>query len=91
VYIDFHDATIGNLHLNVIAAAYTPEIEAALEPFIYELVQSYRGSVSAEHGIGVHKTHALHYTKSPTSIEWMKRVKHLFDPKGIMNPGKVLA
>jgi hypothetical protein len=28
----------GNLHLNVVAAAYTPEIEAALEPFVYELV-----------------------------------------------------
>jgi FAD/FMN-containing dehydrogenase len=99
----------GNLHLNVIADAYTPEIEAALEPFVYELVgelhqrslmakkltvtlvlAKYKGSVSAEHGIGVHKTHALHYTKSATSIEWMKKVKKLFDPKGIMNPGKVL-
>ncbi|CAL1696048.1 unnamed protein product [Somion occarium] len=80
----------GNLHLNVVAAAYTPEIEAALEPFVYELVASYKGSVSAEHGIGVMKTHALHYSKSNVSIEWMKRIKQLFDPKGIMNPGKVL-
>ncbi|TFK94315.1 FAD-binding domain-containing protein [Polyporus arcularius HHB13444] len=80
----------GNLHLNVVAAAYTPEIEAALEPFVYELVASYRGSISAEHGIGVMKTHALQYSKSPTSIEWMKKIKALFDPNGIMNPGKVL-
>ncbi|RPD63052.1 FAD-binding domain-containing protein [Lentinus tigrinus ALCF2SS1-6] len=80
----------GNLHLNVIAAAYTPEIEAALEPFVYELVASYKGSISAEHGIGMMKTHALQYSKSPTSIEWMKRIKALFDPNGIMNPGKVL-
>ncbi|EKM60946.1 uncharacterized protein PHACADRAFT_180107 [Phanerochaete carnosa HHB-10118-sp] len=80
----------GNLHLNVVAAAYTPEIEAALEPFVYELVASYKGSISAEHGIGVMKTHALPYTKNPTSIEIMKRIKALFDPKGIMNPGKVL-
>lgn len=36
------------------------------------------------------KTHALQYSKSPTSIEWMKRIKALFDPNGIMNPGKVL-
>ena len=35
------------------------------------------------------KTHALQYSKSPTSIEWMKRIKALFDPNGIMNPGKV--
>ncbi|RDX55980.1 FAD-binding domain-containing protein [Lentinus brumalis] len=80
----------GNLHLNVVAAAYTPEIEAALEPFVYELVASYKGSISAEHGIGVMKTHALQYSKNPTSIEWMKKIKALFDPNGIMNPGKVL-
>ncbi|KAI0735285.1 FAD-binding domain-containing protein [Earliella scabrosa] len=80
----------GNLHLNVVAAAYTPEIEAALEPFVYELVASYKGSVSAEHGIGLMKTHALQYSKNPTSIEWMKKIKALFDPNGIMNPGKVL-
>ncbi|GBE78316.1 FAD-binding domain-containing protein [Sparassis latifolia] len=79
-----------NLHLNIVADAYTPEIEAALEPFVYELVSRYRGSVSAEHGIGVMKTHALHYSKNAESIEWMKRIKKLFDPNGIMNPGKVL-
>ncbi|EIW64773.1 FAD-binding domain-containing protein [Trametes versicolor FP-101664 SS1] len=80
----------GNLHLNIVAEAYTPEIEAALEPFVYELVASYKGSISAEHGIGVMKTHALQYSKNATSIEWMKKVKALFDPNGIMNPGKVL-
>ena len=98
----------GNLHLNVVAAAYTLEIEAALEPFVYELVgqcfritlglifhshrppASYKGSISAEHGIGAMKTHALKYSKNDTSIAWMKKVKALFDPNGIMNPGKVL-
>ncbi|KAJ3737063.1 FAD linked oxidase [Lentinula guzmanii] len=80
----------GNLHLNVIAKAYTPEIQDALEPFVYELVASHRGSVSAEHGIGAMKTHALHYSKDETSIAWMKKIKAIFDPNGIMNPGKVL-
>ncbi|KAI0079609.1 FAD-binding domain-containing protein [Panus rudis PR-1116 ss-1] len=80
----------GNLHLNVVAAAYTAEIEDALEPFVYELVAKYRGSISAEHGIGVMKTHALQYSKSQVSIELMKKLKYLFDPNGIMNPGKVL-
>jgi len=80
----------GNLHLNVIADAYTPEIQNVLEPFIYELVASHKGSISAEHGIGAMKTHALHYSKSAVSIEWMKKIKQLFDPHGIMNPGKVL-
>lgn len=54
------------------------------------MVASYRGSVSAEHGIGAMKTHALHYSKDEVSIRWMEKIKDLFDPKGIMNPGKVL-
>jgi FAD/FMN-containing dehydrogenase len=36
------------------------------------------------------KTHALHYSKDSVSIGIMHRIKQLFDPKGIMNPGKVL-
>ncbi|GLB36302.1 putative FAD linked oxidases, C-terminal domain [Lyophyllum shimeji] len=78
----------GNLHLNVVAKSYSPEIQAALEPYIYEVVASHRGSVSAEHGIGAMKTHALHYSKSEASIAWMKKLKQLFDPHGIMNPCK---
>jgi len=50
----------------------------------------HRGSVSAEHGIGAMKTHALPYSKTDVSIALMKRIKELFDPRGIMNPGKVL-
>ncbi|RDB28695.1 D-lactate dehydrogenase [cytochrome] 2, mitochondrial [Hypsizygus marmoreus] len=80
----------GNLHLNIVAESYTPEIQDALEPYVYEVVASHRGSVSAEHGIGAMKTHALHYSKSDVSIAWMKKIKDLFDPHGIMNPGKVL-
>ncbi|KAI0068268.1 FAD-binding domain-containing protein [Artomyces pyxidatus] len=80
----------GNLHLNIVAAAYTPEIEAALEPFVYELVASYNGSISAEHGLGAMKAHAIHYSKSDVAVDMMKRIKQLLDPRGIMNPGKVL-
>lgn len=112
-HLHYQRCRTGNLHLNVVAAAYTDEIQDALEPFIYELVgkcfiqpikrmipstyliplgtiASYRGSVSAEHGIGAMKTHALHYSKNEVSVAWMKRIKELFDPNGIMNPGKVL-
>ncbi|ESK98349.1 actin interacting protein 2 [Moniliophthora roreri MCA 2997] len=80
----------GNLHLNVIASAYTEEITNALEPFIYEIVASHRGSISAEHGIGAMKAHALHYSKHPVSIALMRKIKNLFDTKGILNPGKVI-
>ena len=50
---------------------------------------SYNGSVSAEHGIGYAKPGALGYSKDQTSIELMK-TKKPFDPKGIMNPWKLL-
>lgn len=56
----------------------------------WALAASHKGSISAEHGIGAMKTHALHYSKSAVSIEWMKKIKKVFDPRGIMNPGKVL-
>ncbi|KAB5593609.1 D-lactate dehydrogenase [Ceratobasidium theobromae] len=81
----------GNLHINVVANAYNQEIEKALEPFVFEVVQSHKGSISAEHGLGLQKTQHLHYSKSQVSRDWMRRVKLLFDDKGIMNPGKVVA
>lgn len=80
----------GNLHINVVASTYSKEIQDALEPYIYEVVASLRGSVSAEHGIGAMKTQALHYSKDEVSIALMKQIKQLLDPRGIMNPGKVL-
>lgn len=81
----------GNLHINVVANAYSQEIEEALEPFVFEIVQSHRGSISAEHGLGLQKTQHLHYSKGQVSRDWMRRIKLLFDDKGIMNPGKVVA
>ncbi|KZS92940.1 FAD-binding domain-containing protein [Sistotremastrum niveocremeum HHB9708] len=80
----------GNLHLNVIASEYNDEVAQTLEPFVYEVVASHRGSISAEHGIGVMKTHALKYSKDAISRQWMRKIKDIFDSKGIMNPGKVL-
>lgn len=56
----------------------------------FRLAAEYKGSVSAEHGIGAAKTHALHYSKGVVAVDWMHKVKKLFDPNGIMNPGKVL-
>ncbi|KAH8835208.1 hypothetical protein DL96DRAFT_1573319 [Flagelloscypha sp. PMI_526] len=69
---------------------YVPFAHTSLRPSHLFLSASYNGSVSAEHGIGAMKTHALPYSKSSASIELMKKIKTLFDPNGIMNPGKVL-
>ena len=61
-----------------------------MDPYVFEYVKRVRGSVSAEHGIGLQKTKYLSYSKTPEMIEYMKLIKNVFDPKGIMNPYKVL-
>ena len=50
----------------------------------------HRGSISAEHGVGLHKPSYLHLQKSPQILQIYRNLKNLFDPKGIMNPYKVI-
>lgn len=81
----------GNLHINIVAEAYTPEIEALIEPYVYEWTSKVLGSISAEHGLGYMKAEKIGYTKSKTAVEYMQRIKSLFDERGIFNPNKVSA
>ena len=48
------------------------------------------GSISAEHGIGQQKRDLLPEVKSPLEMELMRKIKDAFDPRGILNPGKVI-
>ncbi|KAJ3374342.1 hypothetical protein GGF31_007862 [Allomyces arbusculus] len=85
----------GNLHLNVSAqkdadGGGARAVSAALEPFIYELVASHNGSISAEHGVGIMKPKHLHYSKDAEMLNVMQDIKALLDPNGIMNPYKYL-
>ncbi|XP_034947769.1 D-2-hydroxyglutarate dehydrogenase, mitochondrial [Chelonus insularis] len=79
-----------NLHVVVATPEYDSEIEAQLEPFLFEYVSQQHGSVSAEHGIGFKKTKYLSYSKDASAIELMKQLKKTMDPNGILNPYKVL-
>ncbi|KAH8151047.1 uncharacterized protein LAJ45_04748 [Morchella importuna] len=79
-----------NLHLNVAVRAYDKRVEKVLEPFVYEWIQKVRGSVSAEHGLGVAKREFVGYSRGETELKVMKSLKDLFDPKGIMNPYKYI-
>jgi D-2-hydroxyglutarate dehydrogenase len=80
-----------NLHLNVTnLTGRDDRLLAALEPWVFEWVASCRGSISAEHGIGQCKPHFLHLSKSDNAISLMKALKAQLDPKGILNPYKVL-
>ena len=57
---------------------------------IFSNVQKFNGSISAEHGIGQLRKDELKKYKSSEEIQRMKKIKKIFDPKNIMNPGKVL-
>ncbi|GMM49982.1 D-lactate dehydrogenase [Starmerella bacillaris] len=80
----------GNLHLNVCVREYTKEVEDVLEPFVFEFIAKHNGSVSAEHGVGFQKVHALQYSKDAGALKLIKEVKNMFDPHGIMNPYKFI-
>ncbi len=85
----------GNLHFNLSVPvngsaadfrALAPRIHRAM----HDLVAQYGGSISAEHGIGQLKREDLARYKHPVALEVMRSIKHALDPRGIMNPGKVL-
>jgi FAD/FMN-containing dehydrogenase len=85
----------GNIHLGLMAPegmsredwqARAAEAEAVVNAIAVEL----GGSFSAEHGIGQSKRHAMATHKDPVAVELMRGIKAAIDPKGLMNPGKVL-
>ncbi|CAI8739099.1 MULTISPECIES: FAD-binding oxidoreductase [Pseudomonas] len=86
----------GNLHLNILKPQNLSKDEffakcATVNKWVFETVEKYNGSISAEHGVGMTKRDYLTYSRSPVEIEYMKAVKAAFDPNGIMNPGKIFA
>jgi FAD/FMN-containing dehydrogenase len=79
----------GNLHYNIGPASLL-ERRAEVNRIVYEAVSSLGGSISAEHGLGQLKREEILRHKSPLEIELMRTVKRALDPKGLMNPGKLL-
>jgi FAD/FMN-containing dehydrogenase len=85
----------GNLHLNILkpddlAKEVFFEQCAKVSTWVFEIVEKYQGSVSAEHGVGMTKKAYLKYTRSEAEIGYMRAVKAVFDPNNIMNPGKLI-
>ncbi len=81
----------GNLHILLGAQPFTPETRQLIETLVYSPLQGLGGSISAEHGIGLEKRDWLQISRSPAEIALMHTIKAALDPKGILNPGKVLA
>ena len=55
------------------------------------LVRQFKGSLSAEHGVGIARTEYMHQQLGHQLLEVMREIKHVFDPKNVFNPGKILA
>lgn len=78
----------GNLHVSTDGASVHGECEA-VEAELYRVVGAFHGSVSAEHGIGLHKKPFLAMSRTPAELAAMRAIKAALDPLGLMNPGKV--
>ena len=61
-----------------------------MSPRIFELVSSKRGSISAEHGVGLLKKDFLSFTRSEEEIRIMQSIKSIFDPHQILNADKLI-
>jgi len=85
----------GNLHYNVSQpvgadkAAYLAQWDA-MNDIVHGLVDEFEGSISAEHGIGRLKRDLLARVKNPVALEVMGALKQALDPRGVLNPGKLL-
>ncbi|OFS85614.1 FAD-linked oxidase [Oligella sp. HMSC05A10] len=78
----------GNIHV-VVGPVPDDTVALEIEAAFYEVVRENNGSVSAEHGIGLHKKPWLSYSRSSAEIQALKLMKQALDPKNILNPGKV--
>ena len=79
----------GNLHYNIGPAALLQKRDA-VSRIVYDEVARLGGSISAEHGLGQLKREAIRSQKPAVELELMRLLKGALDPKGLMNPGKVL-
>jgi glycolate oxidase len=90
--VNFGHAGDGNIHVNIMTDKNNKEeykrAEDAVKD-IFETTLKLGGTISGEHGIGLTKAKYIGMELSPVSIGLMKAIKKVFDPKGIMNPGKI--
>jgi FAD/FMN-containing dehydrogenase len=85
----------GNIHYNINQPEGADKAQflarwGDVNKVVFAVVKKYGGSISAEHGVGVMKRDILADYKDPVAIDLMRKIKHLLDPNGILNPGKVL-
>lgn len=90
-WVVFGHLADSNLHVNVMADPSQPDLRKRVEAVVYGVTSDFDGSVSAEHGIGRMKAPYLHLTRSASELDLMAEIKQLFDPDGILSPGRILS
>ena len=80
----------GNIHFIIGKKTNSFKIIDKINQIVYDPLKKNYGSISAEHGIGLHKKNYLRKSRSNEEIHLMKRIKNLFDPKLILNPGRII-
>jgi len=80
----------GNIHHTAFVSRNDPDHIDAMTAAIEDVAQELNGSFSAEHGVGKSKLNTMARRKDPVALEAMRAIKAALDPKGIMNPGKVI-
>ncbi len=91
--IVFGHAGDGNVHVHMMREGIGEDWKQKYEQVkreLFETGQSFGGTITAEHGVGLHKIEDLHYSLSEEEIRLMKAIKRVFDPNNVLNPGKVL-
>jgi FAD/FMN-containing dehydrogenase len=89
-YFAFGHVADGNIHFILDKNNKSSSLTNQVNDIIYAPLKALGGSVSAEHGIGKHKKAYLPFCRTDEEIQLMKTLKKAMDPKGILNPGKVL-
>lgn len=80
----------GNIHFIIGKKENSPEIVEAINAVVYANLEKNKGSVSAEHGIGLDKKAYLHTSRSSDEMDLMRLLKKTLDPKGILNPNRII-
>jgi FAD/FMN-containing dehydrogenase len=85
----------GNLHINILRPEgmskeiFVKECQK-VDSLIFQVTKDFSGSISAEHGVGLTKKPFLQFTRSTSEISLLKQIKSVFDPKNLINPGKII-
>lgn len=92
-FVNWGHVVDGNLHCNIVSVGnfdLDENLLKVIEGHVFEGVQKRGGSISAEHGLGQYKHKYLSQIHPPETLSKMRDIKKLFDPNGILNPGKYL-